>query len=138
MTVNFERNSGWAKITPATPRLRRLRPTLCAMCPMKRSLKNLRFHQVVENDRIEVIRQRGGRLVYDWDEFDELTYYILDTFVEPSKRRQGIAKQMLETFFRRAKRDGAVISTGIVLADGMHLLPTLEYLAKKYEVKVID
>ena len=90
MTVNFERNSGWAKITPATPRLR---PTLCVPCPMKRSLKNLRFHQVVENDRIEVIRQRGGRLVYDWNEFDELIYYILDTFVEPSKRRQGIAKK---------------------------------------------
>ena len=52
---------------------------------------------------------------------------------------------MLEILFRRAKRDAAVISTGIVLADGMHLIPSLDRLAKKYGrlakkygVKVID
>ena len=105
---------------------------------MRRSLKNLRFHKGYENGRIEVIRRPGGRLVYDWDEWDELVYYILDTFVEPSKRRQGIATKMLETLFRRAKRDGAVISTGIFLPDGKHLIPTLVYLATKHEVTVLD
>lgn len=104
---------------------------------MKRSLKNLRFHQGVENDRIKVIRQPGGRLVYDWDEFDDLIYYILDTFVEPSKRWQGIAKKMLETLFKRAKRDGAVISTGIFLDDGKHLIPTVDHLAKKYGIEIV-
>ena len=54
---------------------------------MKRSLKNLRPTQEGTN----VIRRPGGRLVYDWEKSDELIYYILDTFVEPSKRRQGIA-----------------------------------------------
>lgn len=104
---------------------------------MRRSLKNLRFYKGDENGRIEVIRRPGGRLVYDWDEWDDLTYYILDTFVEPPKRGQGIAKKMLEALFRRAKRDGAVISTGIFLADGKNLIPTLVYLATKYEVKVV-
>lgn len=87
--------------------------------------------------RFSVIRRPGGRLVYDWDDFDDLIYYILDTFVDPSKRRRGIAKKMLETLFKRAKRDGAVISTGIFLADGKHLIPTLDYLAKKHQVTVV-
>ncbi|HET6884436.1 MAG TPA: GNAT family N-acetyltransferase [Pirellulales bacterium] len=92
---------------------------------------------------MKVIRQPGGRLIYDLDrfddsdEFDELTYYILDTFVKPSKRRQGIAKKMLETLFRRAKRDGARISTGLLLDDGKHLIPTLVYLATQHEVRVV-
>ncbi|OYV82750.1 MAG: hypothetical protein B7Z73_16835 [Planctomycetia bacterium 21-64-5] len=104
---------------------------------MKRSLEYLRFHQGVENARLHVIRRPGGRLVYDWDEFDELTYHILDTYVEPSKRRQGIAKKMLETLFRRAKREAAVISTGMFLDDWKNLIPTLIYLAKKHEVRVV-
>jgi GNAT superfamily N-acetyltransferase len=100
---------------------------------MKRNLKNLRPTE----DRTKVIRQPGGRLVYDWDEFDELIYYILDTYVDPSKRRQGIATKMLETLFRRAKRDGAIISTGIFLADGVNLIPNLVYLATKHGVMVV-
>lgn len=100
--------------------------------PMRRSFKNLRPYPY----RIQVIRRPGGRLVYDWDEWDDLTYYILDTYVDPPKRRQGIAKKMLETLFRRAKRDGAIISPGIFLADGINLIPTFVHLTTKYEVKV--
>lgn len=100
---------------------------------MRRSLKHLRPTQ----DRITVIRQPGGRLVYDWDEFDDLIYYILDTYVEPQKRRQGIATKMLETLFRRAKREGAMISPGIFLPDGMNLTPTLDRLATKHGVTVL-
>lgn len=102
--------------------------------PLKRTLKNLWPAQQC----IKVIRQPGGRLLYDWEEFDGLIYYILDTFVEPSKRRQGIATKMLETLFRRAKREGAVISTGTFLPDGKHLIPTLAYLATKHGVEVLD
>lgn len=101
---------------------------------MKRTPKSLRQ----THEGTNVIRQPGGRLVYDWEGFDEVIYYILDTFVEPSKRRRGIARKMLETLFRRAKRDGAVISTGIFLPDGKHLIPTLACLSTEYGVKVVE
>lgn len=95
----------------------------------------------------KIVRHEGGYLNYDteiWEpaegDHQRLAFLILDIYVPPEKRRQGVATQLLDTLFRRAARTTnaqPVISTGLFIDDGRHLIPTIVRLTTKYGVKVV-
>lgn len=88
----------------------------------------------------QYLRVKGGFLEYDDENYDdeERSLMILWLFVNPSRRNQGVATQLLHRLFKMAAISKAVIYPGIFTPEGhKYLKPVIQRLKKEYKVKVV-